>query len=94
MHRFISLCIAISWVWVATAGADQVVLTNGNTLSGSIVKLVDGELEFKPDLASVVTLNVSAIDTLSTDGPVVLELNDGTTVDTSDIVAFGATDTD
>ncbi|MFC1763633.1 YdiY family protein [Planctomycetota bacterium] len=81
MARILILCVCNLALLVTTAGADKIVLSNGNELSGTITKLVDGQLEFKTDLAGDVTVALEDIDTLSTDGPVVLELADGRKVD-------------
>ncbi len=58
--------------------ADEVFFKNGDRLSGKIEQLVDGKLVFKSDLAGAVTIDISNIQTLSSDVPLKVHLNDGT----------------
>ena len=58
--------------------ADQVHLTNGDILSGTIVKLVDGQMTFNSDLIGETVIPLDHIQTLSSDAPVELHLSDGT----------------
>jgi len=58
--------------------ADEVFFKNGDRLSGKIEQLVDGKLVFKSDLAGTVTVDISNIQTLSSDVPLKVHLKDGT----------------
>lgn len=58
--------------------ADELLLKNGDRLTGKIVHLVDGKLAFKSNVAGTVTVNLSDIQTLSSDDPVEVNLKDKT----------------
>jgi putative salt-induced outer membrane protein YdiY len=58
--------------------ADQVFLKNGDRLSGRIVKLTDGKLVLKSELAGEVTIDLANIQTLASDEPHEVHLKDGT----------------
>lgn len=57
--------------------ADQVLLNNGDTLTGTIIKLVDGKLDLASDQAGAITIAQANIRTLATDQAVELHLADG-----------------
>ena len=61
-----------------TAFADELFLTNGDHLKGKIVNLVDGKLLFKSDMAGETKIELSKIQTISTDEPVTVDLKDNT----------------
>ncbi|MCP4452636.1 MAG: DUF481 domain-containing protein [Planctomycetes bacterium] len=69
----VSLCLFASVCW-----ADQVILKNGDTLTGTIEKLTDSKMVFKSDLAGEVTIDLSAIRTLTSDKLLTIHLKDGT----------------
>ncbi len=57
---------------------DEILLKNGDRISGKIQHLVDGKLAFKADVAGPVTVDLSDIQTLSSDDPITVNLKDGT----------------
>ncbi|MFH1719432.1 MAG: DUF481 domain-containing protein [Planctomycetota bacterium] len=57
---------------------DELVLKNGDRLTGKIVRLVDGKLVFKSDVAGEVTVELSNIQTFSSDEPITVNLKDKT----------------
>jgi putative salt-induced outer membrane protein YdiY len=59
---------------------DEIQLKNGDRLTGKIIKLVDGKLVIKSDAAGEVTVNLSNIQTLSSDEPIIVNLKDGTSL--------------
>jgi putative salt-induced outer membrane protein YdiY len=59
---------------------DEIRLKNGDRLTGKIVRLVDGKLVLKSDVAGEVTVNLSNIQTLSSDEPIIVNLKDGTSL--------------
>lgn len=69
----IVLCLLTSACW-----ADQVILKNGDVLTGTIVKLTDSKMVFKSDLAGEITINLTGIRTLSSETPLSIHLKDGT----------------
>lgn len=60
------------------AMGDEVILNNGDRLTGKIDHLVDGKLVFKSSVAGDVTVNLTDIQTLSSDGAIEVHLKDGT----------------
>ncbi len=63
---------------VQPATADEIIFTNGDRLTGKIIQLVDKKLVFQSDVAGEITVDVSKVQTLSSDEPVEIHLNDGT----------------
>jgi putative salt-induced outer membrane protein YdiY len=57
---------------------DEIHLKNGDRISGKIQHLVDGKLIINADVAGTVTVDLSNIQTLSSDGPIEVNLKDGT----------------
>ncbi len=70
-----ALCV---FLFVTAAQADQIYLTNGDRLTGGLVRLTDGKLVFKADTAGEVTIPLTDVQTLSTTEPVEVHLKDGT----------------
>jgi putative salt-induced outer membrane protein YdiY len=70
--------IVIQIVFVRPACADEVVFTNGDRLTGKILKLVEGKLVFQSDVAGEVTVDVSKIQTFSSVEPIKIHLKNGT----------------
>jgi putative salt-induced outer membrane protein YdiY len=62
----------------AGARADEVRFKNGDRLTGTVMSMAEGKLLFTSVLAGKVTLPMGDLETFSTDGPVVIELDDGT----------------
>jgi putative salt-induced outer membrane protein YdiY len=58
--------------------ADELVLKNGDRLTGKIVHLVGGKLVFKSDVAGQVTVSLSNIQTFSSDDQITVNLKDNT----------------
>jgi putative salt-induced outer membrane protein YdiY len=58
--------------------ADQVVLKNGDRLTGKIVDLVNGKLTLKSDVVGDVTIDLKDIQTFSSETPLTIHLKDGT----------------
>ena len=81
MQRISTLALTVSVTLAAicsTAIADEIEFKNGDVLRGKVVKSDGTKLTFKSDNAGEVTVDTSAIKTLSTDEPIKLKLNDGT----------------
>ena len=68
-------CLMISAQW---SNADEVLFKNGDRLTGKIDHLVDGKLVFKSSVAGDVTVNLSDIQTLSSDEAIEVNLKDNT----------------
>jgi putative salt-induced outer membrane protein YdiY len=65
-------------MFVQTSVGDEVFLKNGDRLTGKIGHLVEGKLIFKSSLAGDVTINLSDIQTLSSDDAIEVNLKDST----------------
>lgn len=64
----------------ASAPADQIVMTNGDTLTGVIKETAGGKVVIKTELAGAVKVPLANIKTMSTAEPLELHLKDGTVV--------------
>ena len=60
--------------------AEQIILKNGDRISGFIVNLADKKLAIKTDYAGTVTVDWGAVTQLSSDQPVVITRSDKTVV--------------
>lgn len=77
--RYFILAVLLTITFSLTlARADQVFLKNGDRLTGTIEKMVDGKLTLKSDLAGTITIDFANIRTISSDKPIKVHLNDGT----------------
>jgi len=65
-------------LFVGAGYGDELVLKNGDRLTGKIVYLVDGKMLFKSDVAGEVTVELSNVQTLSSDEPITVNLKDNT----------------
>lgn len=80
MRRLASLFI---WVFFSItvithmAFADEVVLDNGDRITGKLVRLQEGKLIFKTDYAGEITIQAKKVSRLATDEPVETTLLDG-----------------
>src|SRR5206468_4198368 len=76
------LLLAISFLCTCTALAlaDQVILQNGDRLSGTIVKSDDKSLSMKTEFAGDVTIDWSAVQQITSAAPLHINLNDGRTL--------------
>jgi putative salt-induced outer membrane protein YdiY len=59
------------------AFADKVILENGDTLTGTVVKVVDGKLTLKTDYSGLIEIQVSKIRKIFTDHPAEVHLTSG-----------------
>ena len=72
--------IAVLWALAIQAAADQVMLKNGDRLTGSIEKSDGKQLVIKTDYAGEVTVKFDAIQGLDSTGDLHVSLKDGKTV--------------
>lgn len=90
-----SITKAIAWCGVLTAlaagvaNADEVMLRNGDRITGEVVRLEGGKLLIKTSYAGNLRIDWSQIATLSTDQPVYISLDDASRVK----AVFGQSDT-
>ena len=67
-------------VHISPLAADQLFLVNGDRLTGTLQQLTDGKLSFKSNLAGDIIVDVKNVQSLATDAPVLLRLQDGSTI--------------
>ena len=60
--------------------ADKIVMTNGDTLTGTVTKTASGKVVVKTELAGEVQVPLANIQTMSTDKPLEMHLKDGSVV--------------
>ena len=63
---------------VASVRADEVVLNNGDRITGKLVELAEGKLSIKTDYAGVISIDWSQVKTFSTDAPAYVTIGDNT----------------
>jgi putative salt-induced outer membrane protein YdiY len=56
--------------------ADEIIFINGDRLTGKIDHVLEGKLVFKSDVIGKVTIEMSKIQTFSTDAPIAVHLKD------------------
>ena len=78
MRYRIPIVVATLVLLAQISYADEIHLKNGDRLSGKIQHLVDGKLTFKANVAGLVTVDLSNIQTLSSDDPIEVNLKDKT----------------
>jgi len=78
MRYRILIVLACLVLLVQISQGDEIRLKNGDRISGKIQHLVDGKLSFKADAAGPVTVDLSDIQTLSSDDPIEVNLKDKT----------------
>jgi putative salt-induced outer membrane protein YdiY len=74
--------VAIVWVFCLPAGglADELIFDNGDRLTGSLVGMTKGEIAFESDVVGRVSVRVRRVESLSTEEPIAVVLDDGTIV--------------
>jgi len=78
MRYRIPIVVAYLALCAQICHGDEVHLKNGDRISGKIQHLVDGKLTIKADVAGMVTVDLSNIQTLSSDEPIEVNLKDQT----------------
>lgn len=79
-HHPLWIAVLILLLAPLPVAADEVVLSNGDRLTGRVVSMVDASLTFAPDVGGEISLPWSAVSTLVLERPMTLELVDGTRV--------------
>ena len=78
MRKKVLILLMSVVVFAQVGSADELYLSNGDQLTGTITHLVDGKLLFKSDVAGEVVVDLSNIQTLSSDEPITVNLQDST----------------
>jgi hypothetical protein len=75
--RYGVLVVALSLaVMTNSSFGDEIILKNGNQLTGKVKQLVEGKLVFESELAGTVTIDISDVQTFSSDAPIEVHLGD------------------
>jgi putative salt-induced outer membrane protein YdiY len=69
--------IVILAVFGSACFAGEVLLKNGDRLTGTVEKIVDGKLHLKSDIVGAVTIDMKNVKTFTTDKPEKIVLTDG-----------------
>ena len=77
MTRILSLALLVSF---ALCAKDQVVLTNGDTISGTIVKKDGAKLTVRNEFLGVVSMPWSAVKSIQSDTDLFVQMPSGETV--------------
>lgn len=72
---------ALVAVVATSVGADEVRLTNGDRVTGTIGDVRDGKLSIESELLGDLTIPMEDVATFSTDAPVEIHLTDGTVLE-------------
>ncbi|MHC4220807.1 MAG: DUF481 domain-containing protein [Planctomycetota bacterium] len=76
-HHLLLFLLSASFL-TGSIYADEVLLNNGDRLTGRIVQLTEAKMIFKTDMAGQITIDLSNIETFMTSEPVKVNLKDGT----------------
>ena len=80
MRRILTLAVVVSGLLCFDVLADQVILKNGDRLSGVIIKSDNDNLIIKSEFAGDVKIQWNAIEQISSDRPLYILLRDGQTI--------------
>ena len=72
--------LSFACFWLSAAWADQIVMKNGDRVTGSIVKKDGPNLTVKTDQFGIVTVSWDRVESVMADKPVNIVLQDGKTV--------------
>jgi putative salt-induced outer membrane protein YdiY len=78
MHRTAPVVLLCVLANSAGLRADEVRFRNGDRLSGQILRLTEGKLVLKSQVAGEITVHLSDVQTFSSDAPLTIHLKDGT----------------
>jgi len=78
MSRMLKMGIVTCMVLVASAGADQVVLKNGDRMTGKVEGVAGGKLTLQSPAAGPIVIPLAEVQSFATDEPIAIHLKDGT----------------
>jgi putative salt-induced outer membrane protein YdiY len=76
------VCVVIAVVSMSAPGG-QVYLKNGDRLTGTITTMADGKLTIETAMAGTIEIPIENVQTIRSDEPLELHLNDGTVIQQS-----------
>jgi putative salt-induced outer membrane protein YdiY len=84
MHRgmkqkivVVGVMVLASLVVAGSAFGDRIVLENGDTLTGTVERVMDGKVTLKTDYAGTIQIDVAKVKQISTEGPAEVHLTSG-----------------
>src|SRR5271169_1660431 len=77
---FTAMVLCLTPAAVIPAMADQVVLNNGDRITGTINSVDSGKMIIVSPIAGTITVDMVNVKTFSTDGPIKIVLDDGTVI--------------
>jgi len=80
MPRQTGWACALLVAFATTPAADEVRLTNGDRVTGTIAEVRDGKLSMKSEVLGQLSIPMDRVATFSTDAPIEIHLRDGTVV--------------
>ena len=78
--------VAVSSTMSIGVSADEIVLENGDKLTGKFVQLEEGTIVFETEYAGEISIQTDQVDRMTTDQPVVINFSDGTSVEGNEFV--------
>ncbi|EDY81292.1 hypothetical protein VDG1235_910 [Verrucomicrobiia bacterium DG1235] len=78
--KLIHLLTAAATLLASAAFADVIVTKDGSSINGKIVGIDDGKITVATDFAGEITIDQAQVSSLSTDEPIYLTLENGTTI--------------
>ncbi len=81
VHRYPLSVLVVFLVWSSYGRSDELVFRNGDQLTGKVVTLEGGRLDFDSEVAGKITVKIADLRTFATDAVVRLRLADGTVVE-------------
>jgi len=87
MHRLVLPTLVASLLLGGPLSADQVLLKNGDRLTGKIVSLGDGKLVLNTDQVGAITVPMENVATFQSDAAIAIHLKDGTVLNQPAVAA-------
>lgn len=73
VFRFAALAAIIFMVTIASAGADEIILQNGDRITGTITSLAAGKLKITPTYANSISISTEQVVGIRSDTPVTVK---------------------
>ena len=84
IHRYVTAVVfAVMATLTAPAMADQVLMKNGDIITGNINRIEDNEVFIEPSYADEFSVDLSEVASIEADQTFEIELEDGSKVDAS-----------
>ena len=80
---YVSVILLILSVSTTICIADEIIFLNGDRLTGKLLNINNKNVTFDPELMGIITFDISKTESISTDEPVKINFDDGTTITTT-----------